>query len=127
MRRQKTGKRRGTSGEGGRERKERGRQRERGRENEAREGEGKRDMQMSARLRRGSKSQRNGVGVGNLRGQRDREQKKENKQTVSYIIMHSSLPPHHTNALKLGSNHSCPRKLLLVQLPKGVKMDVNLK
>lgn len=61
------GERRGTSGKG--------EQRE---ENEAREGEGKRDMQMcSARLRRGRKSQRNGVGVGNIRGQRDREPKRE--------------------------------------------------
>lgn len=49
-------------------------ERTRGRENVAREGEGKSDMQMwSSRLRRGRKSQRNGVGVGNIRGQRDRK------------------------------------------------------
>lgn len=62
--------------EGGRGKKERGRQRER--EEEKMKREGKRDMQMwCARLRRGRKSHRNGVGVGNMRGQRDREWKKE--------------------------------------------------
>lgn len=71
------GKRRETSGEEGREKKRaRVVARKRGMQNEA--GEGKRDMQMwSARLRRGRKSQGNGVGVGNIRGQRDRERKRE--------------------------------------------------
>lgn len=52
--------------------------RKRGRENEAikRERAGERDMQMQhARLRGGRV--RNGVGVGYMRGQRDREQRRE--------------------------------------------------
>lgn len=79
VRRQRMRKRQGTSGEAGRGKKSaRAAERKRGGENEVREGEGKRDMQMwSARLRRGRKSQRNGVGVGNIRGQRDREPKRE--------------------------------------------------